>query len=232
MKSKLVMSMLLAIVGLSLIVEGTRAYFADTTAVESFVANGTLNLGVSKETLFQIENLVPGDTVESNIELSNDGNIDMEKVLLYSNYKVIDNGDPNNGDDLGNHIQVSFIHDDNEKENLLFQKTLSELNKNPAEILQAFPSGSASESITVQFTFVDNGENQNHFQSDKLQIEWEFEAMQRDGETFSLTSTTAVFQDRISTRSNFIFGAWQGEELDETGEQIENEQTKNNEEEG
>ncbi|WP_268811348.1 MULTISPECIES: TasA family protein [Bacillaceae] len=218
-KRKLVMGIAGMIVGLSLIVEGSYAYFTDTHATDSFITNGTLNLEVDKETLMQIENMVPGDTVEGRIELSNNGSIDMEKVLLHSTYEVVDKGEPNQEDDLGEHIRVKLIHHDKEGEKVLFQQRLSQLTNNPEQMINAFPSGSGKESFTVQFTFVDNGGNQNHFQADKLKVKWNFEAVQRDGKTSSASSTHASFHDKTSIDGNLAIGTWNQEKSIKTDEQ-------------
>lgn len=40
-----------------------------------------------------------------------------------------------------------------------------------------------SDDLIVQFEFVDNGQDQNVFQGDSLELEWTFEAQQTEGES-------------------------------------------------
>ncbi|UJL45656.1 SipW-dependent-type signal peptide-containing protein [Virgibacillus sp. NKC19-16] len=180
-KKKLAMSIVLAAVGLSLIVGGTSAYFTDTTSTDNRITTGSLDLGMDKETIFQIEDLVPGDTQDARFELTNDGSVDMKEIILNASYEVVDKGEPNSGDDLGNHILVELLSDQDGEETLVFEKTLAELNSNPQQIVESFPEEDTAKNFIVQFTFTDSGENQNHFQTDQLELNWEFEAVQRDG---------------------------------------------------
>ncbi|PAF18459.1 cell division protein FtsN, partial [Shouchella clausii] len=94
--------------GLSLITEGTAAYFNDKEPVTNTIETGILDLGINKETIFQLEDIVPGDSMTGNFELTNDGSVDMKEVKLHSSYEVVDNGEQNQGDDLGKHVRVEF----------------------------------------------------------------------------------------------------------------------------
>lgn len=170
-----------AAIGLSLISGGTYAYFNDTEETNNTFANGVLDLGINKASIIKIENLVPGDTINGNFELTNDGTVDMKAVVLHTDYEVIDKNKPNNGDDLGDHIQVRYLQKVKGKETLVYQQTLSELKKNPTKVLEEFPAESKPEKFTVRFKFIDDDGNQNHFQGDELKLKWEFEGVQRDG---------------------------------------------------
>lgn len=178
-KKEIVSSLILAFLGLSLIVGGTNAYFSDTKEAANTFELGLMNLGINKESIIQLDDFIPGDTVQGDFELTNDGSVDMQDVVLHSSYELIDKGQNNNGDDLGNHIIVEFLH----HERVLFEKTLSELNGDPIKILNAFTAGSEAEKFIVRFHFIDNGKNQNHFQGDILNLKWGFEAAQRDGKS-------------------------------------------------
>lgn len=175
------MSIVTAVLGFSLIVSGTLAYFNDTEGTINTFATGLLDLGINKETIIQIDKIVPGDTINGDFELTNDGTVDMKEVILHTTYEVVDIGKINGDDDLGNHISVEFINHVSGKEKVLFKRKLSELNDNPIQILEQFPEKSKAEKFTVRFTFVDNEGNQNHFQEDSIKLKWEFEAIQRDG---------------------------------------------------
>lgn len=178
-KKEIVSSLILAFLGLGLIVGGTNAYFSDTKETANTFELGLMNLGINKESIIQLDDFIPGDTVQGDFELTNDGSVDMQEVVLHSSYELIDKGQNNNGDDLGNHINVEFLH----HESVLFEKLLSELNGNPIKILNEFTAGSKAEKFIVRFHFIDNGENQNHFQGDILNLKWGFEAAQRDGKS-------------------------------------------------
>ncbi len=175
------MSIVTAALGFSLIVGGTLAYFNDTQGTTNTFATGLLDLGINKETIFQVDKIVPGDTINGNFELTNDGTVDMKEVILHSSYEVVDNGKNNGGDDFGNHISVEFLYHMNGKEKVLFKKKLSELKGNPTQILEQFPEKSNAAKFAVRLSFVDNEGNQNHFQEDSIELKWEFEAIQRDG---------------------------------------------------
>ena len=43
-------------------------------------------------------------------------------------------------------------------------------------------AGEEADDLVVKFTFLDNGEDQNQFQGDSLQLEWTFTAVQGVGE--------------------------------------------------
>ncbi|WP_067727079.1 TasA family protein [Oceanobacillus damuensis] len=180
-KRSLIISFITAALGISLVTGGTFAYFSDTEEAGSTFAAGLLDLGLNKETIIEITNLVPGDTVNGEFELTNDGTVDMKEVNLYSSYEVIDEGLNNGGDDLGNHIFVEFVHYENGEENVLFKKRLSELTDDPTKILENFEAESNPRTFSVRFSFEDNDKNQNHFQEDSLKLKWEFEAIQGDG---------------------------------------------------
>lgn len=175
------MAIATAMVGLGLIGGGTFAFFNATEGTENTFATGLIDLGIDKETIIKIKDIVPGDTLNGNFTLSNDGTVDMEEVVLHTDYEIIDKQKPNKGDDLGDHIKVVFVKKANGKEAVISNKTLSELKNNPATLLKTFSTESNDEKFEVRFEFVDNGENQNHFQGDELELKWEFEAKQRDG---------------------------------------------------
>lgn len=182
-KGKLLTSVAIALCGLGLISEGTTAYFQDKEPTTNTFTTGVLELGINKPTIIDVKGLVPGDTVHGNFELTNDGSVDMKEILLHSSYEVIDKGDPNNGDDLGDHLVVEYIYKVNERKNVVVQKKLSELSREPIKVSDEFPSESKVEKYAVRIKFVDNGQNQNHFQEDELKLKWEFEAVQRDGDS-------------------------------------------------
>lgn len=180
-KRNLTIGVLTAALGFSLISGGTIAYFNNTEATANTFASGVLDLGINKSSIIKIDKIVPGDTINGHFELTNDGSVDMKEVKLLSSYEVGDKGKSNNGDDLGDHIVVEYLQDVNGKETVLVKEKLSNLKGNPTKILDEFPVDSKPKKFTVRFSFVDNGQEQNHFQGDSLELKWEFEAIQRDG---------------------------------------------------
>ncbi|PAE27346.1 hypothetical protein CHI07_19920 [Paenibacillus sp. 7884-2] len=182
-KGKLIMSSFLAILGISLIAGGTSAYFTSVVSTNNTITNGSLVLGLNKQEIFHIENLVPGDIQETQFKLTNEGSVDMGDITLHTSYEIMDNGEPNNGDDLGNHLIVELLSNQGREETQIFEKTLAELSHSPQQITKEFSAGSTAKEFTIRITFVDNGENQNHFQTDQLKFNWEFEAVQISGNT-------------------------------------------------
>jgi spore coat-associated protein N len=181
LKKKLVLSMATAMLGMSLIAGGTYSYFNDSKETDNTFTTGILDLGINKESIIKMDNLVPGDTINEHFELTNDGTIDIKEVLLHSDYKIMDKRQNNNEDNLADYIQVEFLHHVNENKKVIFSKKLSELKKEPIPILQQFPAGSAKEKFTVRFEFKNSKGSQNHFQGDSLNLKWRLEAIQRDG---------------------------------------------------
>lgn len=182
-KKKLGMGAATALLGITLIAGGTYAYFNDTEATNNTFAAGTLDLGINKETIIGIDNIKPGDTFFRDFQLSNDGSLDMKQVLLNSSYEIIDANGDNAGEDFGKHIMVEYLYKPIGKETLIFRKTLAELNNNPTQVLSNFPAGSKVANFTVQFKFIDNGQDQNIFQGDSIKLKWNFEAKQTDGQS-------------------------------------------------
>nr|WP_255259917.1 CalY family protein [Lentibacillus sp. CBA3610] len=134
----------------------------------------------------------PGDTMMREFNLSNDGSLKIENVHLETGYSVTDeNGD--NHDDLGKHIKVNFLWNWNQESEPVFETTLYELKEMDPDIVKRDiwdplweqKGGLESEEthdFWVEFEFVDNGEDQNIFQGDSLELAWTFNATQAEGE--------------------------------------------------
>lgn len=181
------------VLGLSLIGGGTYAYFSDEVTTQNTFAAGTIDLSVEPEVVVEVENLKPGDTVTRDFELQNKGTLDIETVSLDTNYKVIDAAGDNT-EDFAKHIQVSFLYNANQMNEVVYETTLAELkNMKPEAITnkvfdEVLENGGLevgeSHDLVVHFEFVDNGEDQNEFQGDQIQLEWTFIAEQTAGEDF------------------------------------------------
>ncbi|GGB32766.1 cell division protein FtsN [Lentibacillus populi] len=191
LKKQLGMGMMSAALGLTLIGGGTYAYFSSSETTNNTFAAGTLDLAVEPTALIEVENLKPGDSIIRDFELQNNGTLDIEKVTLDTNYNVTDaKGD--NTEDFGKHIEVEFLYNADKLDEVIYKTTLDQLkNMSPEAINEhifypnfgekGLPAGSLDD-LVVKFNFVDNGEDQNQFQGDSLQLEWTFQGMQTTGE--------------------------------------------------
>lgn len=190
-KKQLAMGVVAATLGLSLIGGGTYAYFSDSEVSNNTFAAGTLDLAVDPTTLIDVDGLIPGDSVTRDFELQNNGSLDIEKVLLETDYHVIDaKGD--NTDDFGENIEVEFLYDADKMDEVIFETTLADLKDMTPEAVNEsvfYPAfgekgleAGSEDDLVVKFNFKDNGEDQNQFQGDSLQLEWKFNARQATGE--------------------------------------------------
>ncbi|WP_018930471.1 CalY family protein [Gracilibacillus lacisalsi] len=190
-KKKLGMSIATAALGLSLVGGGTFAYFSDSEVTNSTFAAGTLDLNAEPTEIINIDNLKPGDQMIRTFELQNNGSLDIARVLLDTDYSVIDANDDNT-EDLGEHIKVEFLMNLDKFDEVVYETTLADLKSMTPEAVaesaiipilgeEGLPSGTLDD-LSVKFVFVDNGEDQNQFQGDSLELEWTFNAQQTDGE--------------------------------------------------
>ena len=190
-KKKLGMGITTAILGLGLVAGGTYAFFSDSEVTNNTFAAGTLDLAVEPTEVINVDNLKPGDWMIRDFELQNNGSLDIGKVMLETDYTVIDaNGD--NTEDFGKYIEVEFLYNVDNLDEVIFETTLEELKEMTPEAVnqnifypnfgdKGLPVGSAHD-LVVKFNFVDSGEDQNEFQGDSLELEWTFNAQQTDGE--------------------------------------------------
>ncbi|WP_405099627.1 TasA family protein [Oceanobacillus sp. FSL H7-0719] len=190
-KKKLGMGIMTALLGLALITGGTFAYFSSTQTTNNTFAAGTLDLAVNPTTIVEVDNLAPGDSVIRSFELSNNGSLDIEKVTLETDYRIIDvKGD--NTEDFAAHIEVEFLYNADKLDEVIYQTTLADLQDMTPEAInqhifypafgeKGLPAGSLDDFV-VKFNFVDNGEDQNQFQGDSLELEWSFIATQNPGD--------------------------------------------------
>jgi spore coat-associated protein N len=193
-KKTLGLSVAAAALGLSLIGGGTFAYFSDTATNTSTFAAGTLDLNSDPSVVVNIGNLKPGDTVTKTFKLKNDGSLDIGSVLLKTNYVVNDVGGNNGGIDLGQFIKVKFLVNVDKSnplqiDKVVYETTLADLKGLSPDIVEkkfllTEASGikaGTNDSFVVQFEFVDDGQDQNHFQKDTLTLTWDFFAKQGKG---------------------------------------------------
>ncbi|WP_058306724.1 TasA family protein [Gracilibacillus massiliensis] len=206
MKKKLGLGLASAALGLALVGGGTYAYFNDVETSNNTFAAGTLDLSLSPEVIFNVKNLKPGDYMVRDFKMVNDGSLDIKQVLLDTSYSVDDINSDNGTEDLGDHFEVKFIINeghtewedgwwDNDDYQVVYEKTLAQLSNMSLDDLateledgwwgdyekDGIPAGD-HDHLTVMIEFVDNGEDQNIFQGDSLELTWEFTAKQEEGE--------------------------------------------------
>lgn len=191
MKKKFGMGAMSVALGAALIGGGTYAYFSDTETSQNTFAAGTLDLTLSPTEIINIGDMAPGDSFVRDFELGNGGTLDIDKVLMETDYTVNDaNGD--NTEDFGEHIRVEFLYNMNNFDEVIFETTLAELkNMTPEAINQnifypelgdkGLPVGETHD-LVVEFSFMENNDDQNQFQGDSLELTWTFNATQRAGE--------------------------------------------------
>ncbi|PEW79033.1 cell division protein FtsN [Bacillus cereus] len=193
LKKKLGMGVASAALGLSLIGGGTFAFFSDKEVSNNTFAAGTLDLTLNPKTLVDIKDLKPGDSVKKEFLLKNDGTLPIKDVKLATKYTVKDAKGDNAGEDFGKHIKVKFIWNWDKQSEPVYETTLAELQNLDPDVIakDVFApewtenGGLAPKSedyLWVQFDFVDDGQDQNKFQGDSLNLEWTFNASQTDGE--------------------------------------------------
>lgn len=190
-KKRLGMGALSAALGLALIGGGTYAYFSDSEQTNNTFAAGTLDLSVEPTEIINIDNIKPGDTFVRDFELQNNGSLDIETVLLDTDYTV-DDANNDNTEDFGEHIQVEFLYNADKLNEVVFETTLAELKTMSPDVVSenvfipilgedGLPAGT-SDDLVVKFNFIDNGEDQNQFQGDSLHLTWTFNVTQTAGE--------------------------------------------------
>ncbi|SHM96221.1 TasA family protein [Gracilibacillus kekensis] len=200
LKKKLGLGLASAALGLALVGGGTYAYFSDTEVTNNTFSAGTLDLAVNPTTIIDVDNIKPGDWMNRSFELENIGSLDISTIELSTDYTVSDAQEDNN-EDFGDHIRVNFFWNEDKAlagplspDQVAFQTTLSDLQSMSPDTVanniflpwfeeEAGLVSGNSDTLYVQFEFVDNGEDQNEFQGDSLELEWTFEAMQTEGES-------------------------------------------------
>lgn len=200
-KKKLGLGVATAALGLSLIGGGTYAYFNDVVETSNSFTAGTLNLEINKDpaTIIDVQNIKPGDWMNRTFKLSNTGSLDISKVILTTSYSIVNKtGSPANTDDFGKHIRVNFLQNLDKSgiitpNDIVYSTTLYDLKGTAPDAVQKkiwSPFGEnsglrtgTSDDFYVQFEFVDDGQDQNQFQGDSLQLTWKFDAKQTTGQS-------------------------------------------------
>ncbi len=188
--SKFILSVVTLGIGAALLGGATFAYFSDKETVNNTFAAGTLDLSVNPTTVFDIQNLKPGDYMVRYFNIINSGTLYIKDVLLHTNYTITDVKGDNGSDDFAKHLNVEFLTSDGQV--ILLNKSLKELkdltdNHQSPDIsslytyLKDLPVGD-TDVIAMKIVFVENGKDQNIFQGDKVQLTWTLEANQTAGQ--------------------------------------------------
>jgi spore coat-associated protein N len=190
-KQKLGLGVASAALGLALVGGGTYAYFSDSAVASGSFAAGTLDLSADPTTVIDVKNIKPGDTMIRSFDLVNGGTLDIASINLKTDYTVEGNG--NNTADFGKHIRVNFLFNADKLDTPIYSTTLHELKSLSPDVIEGNILGGwlaerggklsakTSDTLYVQYEFVDNGQDQNQFQGDSLQLTWTFEGKQGAG---------------------------------------------------
>ncbi|QWC22457.1 M73 family metallopeptidase [Bacillus haikouensis] len=193
-KQKLGLGVASAALGLALVGGGTYAYFSDSVETSASFAAGTLDLNAAPTTIINVDKIKPGDWMTRSFELKNDGNLDIAKILLKTDYTVINkSGAPANTDDFGKHIRVNFLLNADKTDGVIYYTTLDQLKNMTPDAIENnifIPflderggklAAGTSDTLYVQYEFVESGGDQNQFQGDSLELKWTFEGKQGAG---------------------------------------------------
>ncbi len=191
-KKNLAMGIATGALAVSMIGGGTFAYFNDVEENNSSFTAGTLDINVAGKdaanAIIDVSNLKPGDVMFRHFMLNNTGSLDVSKVLLTSEYSVIDANGNNAGADFGDHIKVKFLYNYDKGTVVVHETTLKALGE--TDIVNSIYSwygesdgleANSSDELVVMFEFTDNGQDQNVFQGDSLKLNWTFDAKQTAG---------------------------------------------------
>lgn len=193
LKAKLGLGVASAALGLALVGGGTYAYFSDSVETNATFAAGTLDLNAAPTTIINVDKIKPGDWMTRSFQLKNDGNLDIAKVLLKTDYTVTDANGNNAGEDFGKHIRVNFLVNADKTDGVIFYTTLDQLKNMTPDAIENrifIPwldekggklAAGTTDTLYVNYEFVESGADQNKFQGDKLQLKWTFEGKQGAG---------------------------------------------------
>ncbi|WP_047153173.1 CalY family protein [Aneurinibacillus tyrosinisolvens] len=194
-KSKIGMALATTALGAALIGGGTFAYFSDSVQTNAAFTAGTLDLNAAPTTIIDVNNIKPGDWMNRSFDLKNDGSLDISKIDLKTDYTVTDANGNNAGEDFAKHIRVNFLWNDDKLDDVIWYTTLDQLKNMTPDAIQGnlwAPwfgreaggklAAHTSDKLYVQYQFVDNGQDQNKFQGDKLELKWTFDGKQGAGE--------------------------------------------------
>jgi spore coat-associated protein N len=181
-KKKLGLGAASAALGLSLIGGGTWAAFNDVERTTNTLTAGVLDLGLSPATgTINVNKLVPGDTITRSFDIKNNGNVDIDQVLLDVNSsgwadKTVDGvGSGNSKDDFLSQFAVTVLNAQNT--NLLAGKVGTGVRDDNSKYislkdLETFANGTFN--ITTGNRLPNENKDFDGFDSDTITISIEF----------------------------------------------------------
>ena len=210
-KKKLGMGVLTAALGLSLVGGGTFAAFNDIERIQNTFAAGTLDLSVNPTTVFDIDNLAPGDWMTRDFAIINGGSIEIKEVLMGTSYKVYDKDGVEvsglDAQDFASQFKVIFLMNDGQPVGggwgggVFQNKNLHQLTNMNEDITDAFwgiglisrtdrklavgDTDNMRMKIEFENRTAKDGEGlylQNKYQGWTIEPSFKLEAVQRDGQ--------------------------------------------------
>ncbi|MGG1660500.1 TasA family protein [Brevibacillus sp. NRS-1366] len=174
----------------SILVSGaTFLYLSDKEVVNNTFATGTQGLTLGSTVHLDIKDVKPGDDIIHYFTITNSGSLDMAKVLLHTNYTVLDSMGNNGTEDFGEHLFMEFLTPDGQI--ILQNQSLADLKKRTDSGESPDISGfntnrmnlrvGEAKIIAMRFHFNDNDQDQNIFQGDQITLHWNLEAVQGIG---------------------------------------------------
>lgn len=210
-KKKLGMGILTGVMGLSLVGGGTWAAFNDVEMKDNAFAAGTLDMDVNDvdgvNANFDLSNLKPGDFMEREFTLVNNGSLAIDDVLMSTSFSDFTNGvneyttdhgkDDNSARQFLSQFNVDIIDVDRQLvviQNASLEDLLTQtLNLAPDNSSDSDYNGiplnpTDSETIRIKITFKDEDKKdsrgeyvQNKFQGDSINVKFTMEATQYAG---------------------------------------------------
>ncbi|KGP74123.1 cell division protein FtsN [Pontibacillus yanchengensis Y32] len=207
LKSKLAMGVMTGALGLSLVGGGTYAAFNDVESAEGTYSAGTLDLELGNfvSGTMDVDKLVPGDSIEREFEIMNNGNVDIKEVLFdvtATNHTEV--GGDNTDGEFYEQFKVEIFNSDSRDvlADLKADLHQSEISMQDLINAPAFDvasgdgfnnkdgdfNGKDSDTFHIKVSFKDNkakdgnGEyEQNKYMGEGVTLDFNFEATQKDG---------------------------------------------------
>lgn len=184
--------------GAALIGGGTFAWFNATTDVkDNTFAAGKMAIGATPaKSVFQVKNMKPGDWFERTFEVTNNGTIDIKKLLMSIDYTVDDKNGDNGANNLDKYLKVYWLSSADPNipisERVIISpfngKSLADLKANGQLDISSWAtrfltlSPGTTDEIYMGIEFVDDNKDQNRFQEDGVNMTLKLEGKQTAGE--------------------------------------------------
>lgn len=183
-KKHIAMALITGVIGMAMISGGTVAYFTSSVGSENKINSGILQLEIDEEIgkenfNFTTTNIQPTDTFEHTFHMKNESTVEIGELKLISKYKSYKSGDEKKEETyFGSQIEILDIKVNNSQVTNLIGKTLDDINSEEYVLNKDIDPNIENIVVYVEFEFKD-GENQNKFQDNILDLDWEFIATQK-----------------------------------------------------